>query len=398
MDPVTASMIMGGISGGLSLGSNIIGGIAGGKAAKAADAQADGSNQSTKKQGYYQQYQQDTANLPYQQLGYSAIPLYNWLSTGQKPQLSWGDAQEQEYNSLLGQEQALKDRYAEYAGYSGSNKKVYAVARSEMTKAQAALARINELRQQKTMAQSLGGFNDPLEAFGYNKNWKNEFQKQADDLYGGLEKRSSAYETTMLGREQDIVSNDQIQDQYQRNQGEKSINRALAARGMFNTRAGVDKLTDFNSGLDENIANAMRGRMVDRYNRSYALGNNVYDRMNALGTARYATNYGLNTDDWNRQQNTRQNMFNNLGNMINVGRNAAFQPMSIQPTQNMGTGAASGIARSNMWGNIGNTFGQIAGNALAPKTPTMGQYNPDYNNGMTPEQYRQANNIQYRQY
>lgn len=133
--------------------------------------------------------------------------------------------------------------------------------------------------------------------------------------------------------------------QWKQERGEESINRAMAARGMSDSRPAVNALVEFNKQLAAAEADK-------QYGRAQAL----YDRRRGQATSLYGFKSALDTDRYNR-----------LLNLVNIGTGAAGQVgqqgMQTGQTvagiqQGLGQNLAQnymtqGNIQGNMWANIG---------------------------------------------
>jgi hypothetical protein len=93
--------------------------------------------------------------------------------------------------------------------------------------------------------------------------------------------------------------------QFQQQQGEEAINRALAARGMSNSSAAVNQLADFNTELNAMETEKAYDRAVDEYNRQYNQGMDQYG-VSADNYGRGYQNalaqYGMDADRYSRER------------------------------------------------------------------------------------------------
>jgi hypothetical protein len=132
---------------------------------------------------------------------------------------------------------------------------------------------------------------------------------------------------------------------YQQRQGEEAINRAMAARGLYGSRAAVNTLSDFNQSLTASDEARQYQRRVDEYNR-------------ALGE--YNIDYGRAMDEYNTSYNREANLaamgMGATGQTVSAGQQAGAglanlyqQSGNAQAQGYLGAGQAS----SNMWNNLG---------------------------------------------
>lgn len=264
MEPMTAMML-----GSTALSG--IGGIVGGLTGSSANRKAQGMASVAGGQGNAMQLnalrQAQEQMAPYTQAGQYAMPLLTYLQTGQNP-YSWDDNLQSEYNDLAGQKNALETGYNIYMGSGSSNYRKVKRNTSYATEIAAKLARFRELEAQKRGYDAISGYNM---------------------------QETPAY-------------------QWQQQQGEKSINRALAARGMYNSRPAVNALSDFNMGLNAQETDKQIGRLSQLAN--FGMGS--------------AANVG------NMTVNTGANM---AGQAANTGQNIAGMMMQ------------DGQQRGSMWSN-----------------------------------------------
>jgi len=273
MEPATLAAIGGIGKTALTIGSSLLGGMQASGAADNAQTAAQGTALLGSTNNALQNYMQQKAYEPYTNLGYSALPLYQWLATGVKPTAAAMTPEElAQLERLSARENELQQKYAEGGAYAGHNKKWYGTSLAQMKESQEKLARLNELKQKKFAYDSLGQMNDPMEMV------------RSNPLYA-----------------------------LQQKLGEKSINRAAASRGMWNSSASLGQLNNFNESLAANE----RGRIMG-----------------------------------------------DLGNALNIGRGglsgtANNQVNYAQPNPQLG--AASGLINAGTTGQIGNALGSLLG-------------------------------------
>ena len=125
---------------------------------------------------------------------------------------------------------------------------------------------------------------------------------------------------------------------WKQEQGEEAINRALAARGLYGSRAGLDTLSDFNRSLAAD-------EYTDQYNRALQ---------------GYNLDYGKAMDLYNAKYGQISDLLNvGLGGQASV--NAARQNMA-QGIQNAYMQRADAQAQAALAANQG--FQNLFGNAL----------------------------------
>ncbi len=132
---------------------------------------------------------------------------------------------------------------------------------------------------------------------------------------------------------------------YQQRLGEKSINRAAAARGGFGSTATVNALGEFNRALSANEVSTQYNRLLNLVNigRGGATSSENASRAYASGAS-----------------GTMMNSANNISNITTAGANnvAALQ-------------IAGGQGKASMWSNIGALPMQAYNAYQSYKQPTM---------------------------
>ena len=139
----------------------------------------------------------------------------------------------------------------------------------------------------------------------------------------------------------------------QQEEGEKAINRALVARGLYGSRAGVNVLTDFNRKLIGDEVEKQYGRRVDKYGREYTSAIDIYNIENQIAQGKYGKYLDLTK----------------LGTGAAIGMGGAAMQTGGQISSsysNLGnvlarTELAKGQAQAGMWQDIGS----LPVNALA---------------------------------
>lgn len=91
-------------------------------------------------------------------------------------------------------------------------------------------------------------------------------------------------------------------------EGERAINRSLAARGMYDSRPGINALSDFNRKLIAEETQNQYNRAVDEYNRKYQTASDIFNAENALAKQ----NLGKWSDVANMGAGAAQNITNAL--------------------------------------------------------------------------------------
>lgn len=127
--------------------------------------------------------------------------------------------------------------------------------------------------------------------------------------------------------------------QWQRQQGEEAINRAAAARGLYDSRAALSQLSDFNQSLAANESDKMFNRYY--FGRQQA-ASEVLEEMK-----RRAINRETATAE-------AQSQYGRLLDLANIGRGAV--------TAGSAATQASGATLSSLYQSQGNTLANIASN------------------------------------
>lgn len=110
--------------------------------------------------------------------------------------------------------------------------------------------------------------------------------------------------------------------------GEEDVNRALAARGLWNSRPGVNALSDYNAKL-----------LAAERDRQYA---------NKL--TEYGIDYSKATDTFNIENTLAKQNLAKYADIVNVGTGAASNVSSA--------GMSAGNVVSSLYGNYGNVAAQ----------------------------------------
>jgi|GEM_PF-5092077 len=137
---------------------------------------------------------------------------------------------------------------------------------------------------------------------------------------------------------------------WQKQQGEEAVNRALAARGMHNSRAGVNALSDFNENLNANTYQQQVG--------------NLYNLSN-LGRGASATAASLGQNSATNLGNTYMNAGQSIGQgMVDKGQtegsmwaNALSVPLNMYQNYQYNNALTGGnISNLNSSGSTGGGF------------------------------------------
>lgn len=298
------------IGGGLSA----IGGIAGGLFGSSAEKKAlnfqklMGEKASLAQQNAMLQAR--TQMQPYTQAGQYAIPLLSYLTTGINP-YEWTDELQAEYDALKAQEREMQVRYMRAMSATTGGQNAQRETRDTVTDLGTKLARLAELENQYA---------------GYNA--ISNYTMQQNPAY-----------------------------QWQQQKGEDAINRAYAARGMYDSRPAVNSLSDFNQSLAGQEYN-------NQFNRLATMANY------GMGAAANVGNYNINTGQ-NMGQTAMQ-----TGQMVGQGMANYGQTMGGTIANAFGA-LGQGIANQGYVNSINNYANQIAaqnsGGALS-----AGGFNPQF--------------------
>jgi hypothetical protein len=297
------------IGGGLSA----LGGIAGGLMASNAEKNALNFQKGMASKSILSQLQSQVQNEGLMAPGYAAYqaatPLLAYLVTGVNAGEDFTEQDMQRLNTLRDQKNKLiRDRNIHMSSSTGDrdNQRWH---NDEVSKINAKLAQLQDLENRYAASQAMQsiGENGLIKTPGY------DWQKQ---------------------------------------QGEEAVNRALAARGMHNSRVGVNALSDFNQNLN---ANTYRQQVSDLYNVSN-LGRGAASTAASLGQ-NSATNIG-NTY-MNAGQNIAQGMVNRgqtLGGTVANALGAIGNGISNYSYMNALSDMGSNISNLNRSGSIGGAF------------------------------------------
>jgi hypothetical protein len=300
----------GGIVGGAI---SALGGIAGGLMGSNAEKNALNFQKGMASKSILSQLQSQVQNEGLLAPGYAAYqaatPLLSYLVTGVNTGADFTDQDMQRLDTLRDRKnQLIRDRNIHMSSSTGDrdNQRWH---NDEVSKINAKLAQLQDLENRYAASQAMQsiGDNGLIETPGY------AWQKQ---------------------------------------QGEEAVNRALAARGMHNSRVGVNALSDFNQNLN---ANTYRQQVSDLYNVSN-LGRGAASTAASLGQ-NSATNIG-NTY-MNAGQNIAQGMVNRgqtLGGTVSNALGAIGNGISNYSYMNALSDMGSNISNLNSSGSIGGAF------------------------------------------
>lgn len=130
---------------------------------------------------------------------------------------------------------------------------------------------------------------------------------------------------------------------YKMQESEKDINRSLASRGLFDSRAGVNMLTD-----------ADRAIRADEYEKQYGRGYQTVSDVLKATAAQDEALLGRNVTDYNRQYGGLQDLFKMQSGLGETGYQSLLDSVKV------GTGAAAAAGNSGVTGNAVSAYGQMA--------------------------------------
>ena len=143
---------------------------------------------------------------------------------------------------------------------------------------------------------------------------------------------------------------------WQQEQGEKALNRAMFARGKYDSSTAINALSDFNRALGAEETERQYGRRQDAY------GRRVEDYMRNYG--RIMDEYGLKNQGYNR-----------LMDLLRIGQSATGQQQLSAGTASgqigstyaaMGRAGAGGkLGEGEAWGQFWGGMGGVPQNALS---------------------------------
>jgi hypothetical protein len=143
---------------------------------------------------------------------------------------------------------------------------------------------------------------------------------------------------------------------WRQQQQEEAMNRQLAGRGMWDSRAGLDMLADANMNLSGQEADKQYARAVDEYNRSYG---DLSSRYN-LGYQDLLNRFNVGNMTSGNLAGMYSGLGNNVGNQIlSSGLNAANNSANLN--------SQAGQIMGNMYGKLGDTAqGMISDYQMQP--------------------------------
>ena len=139
--------------------------------------------------------------------------------------------------------------------------------------------------------------------------------------------------------------NDQMY-KIQQEEGEESINRALAARGMYNSRPGINALSDFNRKLIAQETQNQYGRAVDQYGREYSSAIDKFNIENTLAQQNYGKYQDIVKLGAGAASSMGQNALSTGGGVANTATQGGNTQANLAVQQ--------GQAQAGMWQDIGS--------------------------------------------
>jgi len=294
------------IGGGLSALGGIAGGLFGSSAEKNALNYQKGQSEKSMLLQNNALAQAEQQMQPYVQAGQYATPLLTYLTTGQNP-YEWNDTLQSEYDALKASEMDMKRHYQGITSSATGSRDTQKQHRNEAAAISTKLARLAELENMQA------GYN-AISNYSFDNNPSYQWQQQ---------------------------------------KGEDAVNRALAARGMYNSRPGVNALSDFNQSLASQEYNNQFNRLATQAN--YGLGA-------AANVGNYNINAGQNMGNTAMQtgQLVGQGMVNQgqtMGGTIANALGALGQGIANQGYVNSTNSYANQISNLNAGGgSLGGGF------------------------------------------
>jgi hypothetical protein len=258
----------------------------------------------------------------------------NWFSDGDRSTGLSGLIDK--YGGIIG---SGLDMFGDYYGAKQSSD-----ALTKAAKIQADAARQAQLDSQAYQERMLG------QAAGYLNPYINRFSDPSTlDEYANF--GTSGLGGQLTGQMADLANRGLNLDykadpayQWRKQQQEEAINRQLAGRGMYDSRYGMDVLSDAGMNLSGQEADKQYMRAVDEYNRQYGDLTNRYN----LGYQDVLNRFGTGNTAANNLAGMYSGLGTNIGNQIlSTGVNSAANTalLNSQAGQTMG----------NMWAGLGNT-------------------------------------------
>ena len=175
--------------------------------------------------------------------------------------------------------------------------------------------------------------------------------------------------------------------QWRLKQQEEMLNRQMASRGSYDSRDAYNMLFDGNMALSGQEADKQYARATDQYNREYGNLMNQYNmegtQLGDLATMGFNANNSL-AGMYVGQTPAMMGALQNAGNMQAQAGQIGAQ--GLQSLSQLPQNLLDNYNNQNMMNLIQQRM----------QAPTLGTYNPSYNGGMTPTQWRQQNNLTYQ--
>jgi hypothetical protein len=152
---------------------------------------------------------------------------------------------------------------------------------------------------------------------------------------------------------------------YKQEQLNEQVNRQLAARGMYDSRAGLDVLADSNmalsaSEIDKQYARAIQERdfatqtAIDKYKMGANRGQTLYDRLYGQQNDLYNRMYGQATTEDARRFGLAQDKYNTAASQYGRDYGAALDLTKIGAGAAASAGAQSGAVGQSVASNLAN--------------------------------------------
>jgi hypothetical protein len=167
---------------------------------------------------------------------------------------------------------------------------------------------------------------------------------------------------------------------YKQEQLNEQVNRQLAARGLYDSRAGLDVLADSNmalsaSEIDKQYARAIQERdfatqtAIDKYKMGANRGQTLYDRLYGQQNDLHNRMYGQATTEDARRFGLSQDKYNTAASQYGRDYGAALDLTKIGAGAAASAGAQSGAVGQSIGSNLANAGAyQAQGQLLASNT------------------------------
>ena len=193
-------------------------------------------------------------------------------------------------------------------------------------------------------AAQQSGIDAQLQMFYKSLEQYEPFYKAGVNALGDLQKAPSGAEAPMLPSPKINFEFDSNDETYKIRQEDlnKGINKQLAARGLYNSRPGLNLLADQQRRLQSEEIQNQYGRAVDQYSREYTSGMDQFNIQNALAQQNLGKYQDLVKLGAGAAGSMGQNAMN-TGQGVASSYNAMTQPIMAQ-----------GQAQAGMWQDIGS--------------------------------------------